>query len=142
MQPVWRWNGTSWAWSVQFDVLLEPGEVDASYPDLNGYWQAKGADGNEAAAGMVLFETDATSFWATEVPHPRSWGSVSGTLVGLSLQAVDMRQGKLESGTLLRQDPFGSSAARIFSRSEATSDCVAASVCASVSDWMEEKATV
>lgn len=74
---------------------------------LAGLWVANGLDGG--AAGLVLAEAVGPSVILTEVPTARSWGSAAGVQLGLSLQGVDLRDGRgLQWASLQRQDPFAS----------------------------------
>jgi hypothetical protein len=98
--PQWVSTGDSGGYTVRFDIMLEPGEVDDTYR-VDGYYASKDT------GGFVLLETEGSAFWATEVPNPRTWGSVGGVLAGLALQRADLGRGGLEAGTVLREDPFG-----------------------------------
>jgi hypothetical protein len=100
LQPKWNWNAVkqNGNFTATFNIALEPSETGAL--ELDGYWQSS------LGKGVVLFETNGVSFWATEVPHPRTWGTATGVFAGLSLRGVDFRQGRLEWGAVLQQDSF------------------------------------
>eukprot|EP01031_Cornospumella_fuschlensis_P026613 gene26613-32162_t len=49
--------------------------------DLNGVW-------SDPSTGQVLIETHGHFFHAREIPHPRTWGAVSGYLVGNTIRGV------------------------------------------------------
>jgi len=52
--------------------------------DVNGLW----SDGH---GGLISAEARGSSVVFTEVPHPRTWGSVHGYLVGNTIRAVDFK---------------------------------------------------
>lgn len=60
----------------------------------------------------MLVETDGVTWHATEVPNPRSWGTVNGLLVGGAIRAVDFRDGTgaLASASVLQTSAWGGAA--------------------------------
>ncbi|RYG67158.1 hypothetical protein EON64_08080, partial [archaeon] len=73
---------------VKVDITLSPvRSADANdrsvMPsiDLDGVW-------SDPSTGQVLVETHGHFFHAREIPHPRTWGTVSGYLVGNTIRGV------------------------------------------------------
>lgn len=56
--------------------------------DLNGYW-------TEANGGIIKVETIGFTFTATEYPHSRTWGTVTGYLTHDQIRGVSFRKSKL-----------------------------------------------
>jgi hypothetical protein len=80
-----------------FNIVLKPiapfdsSNESPSSPlglDLNGYW----ADAN---GGIIKVETIGFTFTATEYPHSRTWGTVTGYLTHDQIRGVSFRKSKL-----------------------------------------------
>jgi hypothetical protein len=86
-----------------FSPLTAARETSGAPPvDLNGLWA-------DAQGAVVRVETHGPSFIAHEYPHPRTWGTALGTLLGDSIRGVDFRQvisaQTADDATKLRNNP-------------------------------------
>lgn len=82
---------------VTFDVVLKPLRQEATSStqtptDLTGIWAEEGVNRLSSGSGLIKVETVGNIFHATEYPHPRNWGTVSGFLsTGNTIRGVDFR---------------------------------------------------
>jgi protocatechuate 3,4-dioxygenase beta subunit len=72
------------------DVVLQPDFPEFSSTELSGYWA-------ESDGSLVRVETSGHFFFATQHPHLRTWGSISGIVHGNSIFGANFRN----SGPLL-----------------------------------------
>lgn len=129
--------------AVDFDFVLspvrQPDPMDISampVVDINGVW-------SDPNSGKVLIEAHGSFFHAREIPHRRTWGAVSGYLMGNTIRGVSFRMstvheihdsidnGRLSSsliatttaystGVIIPSDPFSSGAFLTTEPKEAT----------------------
>jgi protocatechuate 3,4-dioxygenase beta subunit len=80
-------------WNVSFNLVLKSNRPsdkgsNSAMPPLNltGLWV------DYTTGGMIKVETHGFLFIATEYPHPRTWGTASGILVGDTVRGVSFRK--------------------------------------------------
>jgi hypothetical protein len=72
----------------QHDLILQPNLPDLSSIALSGYW-------TDPHGSMIRIETIGNFFFATQYPHLRTWGTVSGILRENTIFGANFRSGNL-----------------------------------------------